>query len=176
MIKAAPAFGQSFCYRCLFALALSPGIPMQVVVPSVSRAATPHGRAATITVDTPSGPGSANPVGENCASSATPLTPFGAVGRASDGCWLLKASGDVPPSGAVPPIDPNGDGTPTPPPMTLPPVLAFGIPGVLVPFPPGPPPTAFKLGLPVPADPLPPGLFEFGDPPPTKPDGGPPPT
>jgi hypothetical protein len=50
--------------------------------------------------------------------------------------------------------------------MTLPPVLAFGIPGVLVPFPPGPPPTAFKLGLPVPADPLPPGLFEFGDPPP----------
>ncbi len=96
---------------------------MQVVVPSVSRAAAPHGRAATITVDTPSGPGLASPVGENCASSATPLTPFGAVGRASDGCWLFEASGDVPPLGAVPPSDPNGDGTPTPPPMTLPPVV-----------------------------------------------------
>src|SRR5258708_5042789 len=32
-----------------------PGIPMQVVVPSVSLAATPHGRAAPIVVDTPSG-------------------------------------------------------------------------------------------------------------------------
>src|SRR6266851_4372357 len=40
--------------------------------------------------------------------------------------------------------------------MLLPVVLAFEIPGVLVPFPPG--------------------LFEFGDPPPTKPAGGPPPT
>src|SRR5712672_1292566 len=60
--------------------------------------------------------------------------------------------------------------------MLLPVVLAFEIPGVLVPFPPGPPPTAFKLGLPVPAAPLPAGLSEFGDPPPTKPAGGPPPT
>src|SRR6266851_4913378 len=60
--------------------------------------------------------------------------------------------------------------------MLLPVVLAFEIPGVLVPFPPGPPPTAFKLGLPVPAAPLPAALFEFGDPPPTKPAGGPPPT
>src|SRR6266478_6225927 len=60
--------------------------------------------------------------------------------------------------------------------MLLPVVLAFEIPGVLVPFPPGTPPTAFKLGLPVPAAPLPAALFEFGDPPPTKPAGGPPPT
>src|ERR1700730_1255075 len=57
--------------------------------------------------------------------------------------------------------------------MLLPVVLAFEIPGVLVPFPPGPPPTAFKLGLPVPAAPLPAALFEFGDPPPTQPAGGP---
>jgi hypothetical protein len=30
------AFGLPFCYRRFFALALSPGIPMQVIVPSVS--------------------------------------------------------------------------------------------------------------------------------------------
>src|ERR1700738_293376 len=60
--------------------------------------------------------------------------------------------------------------------MSPPLLLAFGIPGVLEPFPPRPPPTAFKLGLPVPADPLPAGLFDPGDPPPTKPAGGPPPT
>src|SRR5260370_8164551 len=56
--------------------------------------------------------------------------------------------------------------------MSLPLLLAFEIPGVLVPFPPEPPPTAFKLGFPVPAAPLPAALFEFGDPPPTKPAGG----
>src|ERR1700738_4792209 len=53
--------------------------------------------------------------------------------------------------------------------MSPPVVLVFGIPGALVPFPPAPPPTAFKLGLPVPADPLPAGLFDPGDPPPTAP-------
>src|SRR5258707_15697190 len=60
--------------------------------------------------------------------------------------------------------------------MSRPVVLAFGIPGALVPFPAAPPPRAFKLGLPVPAAPLPAGLFDPGDPPPTAPAGGPPPT
>jgi hypothetical protein len=73
---------------------------MQVVVPSVSRAATPHGRAATVTVDTPSGPGLASPVGENGVCSAMPLTPFGAVGLL-DWLCLLKASGEIPPGNSV---------------------------------------------------------------------------
>jgi len=59
--------------------------------------------------------------------------------------------------------------------MTPPVVVAFVIPGdALVPFPGRPP--AFLLGLPVPAAPLPAGLFDPGDPPPTAPAGGPPPT
>src|SRR5260370_23189956 len=60
--------------------------------------------------------------------------------------------------------------------MALLSLWGFEFPGVWGLFPPDPPPTAFKLGLPVPAAPLPAGLFEFGDPPPTKPAGGPPPT
>src|ERR1700730_17790792 len=60
--------------------------------------------------------------------------------------------------------------------MTPPMVGALGIPGSLVQFPAEPPPRAFKLGLPVPAAPLPAGLFDPGDPPPTAPAGAPPPT
>src|ERR1700730_7760440 len=60
--------------------------------------------------------------------------------------------------------------------MTPPVVRALGIPGSLVRFPAEPPPRAFLLGLPVPAAPLPAGLFDPGDPPPTAPAGGPPPT
>src|ERR1700730_4110332 len=60
--------------------------------------------------------------------------------------------------------------------MTPPVVRALGIPGSLVRFPAEPPPRAFKLGCPVPADPLPAGLFDPGDPPPTAPAGAPPPT
>jgi hypothetical protein len=48
------AFGRSFCYRFFFALALSSGIPTQVVEPSVSRAAVLHGMAFTVLVE-PSG-------------------------------------------------------------------------------------------------------------------------
>ena len=114
---------------------------MQVVVPSVSCAATPHGRAATITVDTPSRPGRDSPVGENGASSATPWTAGEAVGSWPDAGCLVKAVGGIPPAGAV------ADGTPVPPPMTAPVVVAFGIPGALVRFPDEPLPRAFKLGL-----------------------------
>jgi hypothetical protein len=48
------------------------GIPTQVVVPSVSRAAALQGLAGTITVAVPSLAGSANPVVELAGCSATP--------------------------------------------------------------------------------------------------------
>jgi hypothetical protein len=84
------------------------------------------------------------------------------------GC-LAKAEGEIPPVGS------GTDGTPAPPPMTPPVVVAFVTPGeALVGFPGRP--TAFLLGLPAPAAPLPAGLFDPGDPPPTAPAEGPPPT
>jgi hypothetical protein len=80
---------------------------MQVVVPSVSWAATPQARGAIITVDTPSGPGLANPVVDNRAcSSAMPWRFAGTVGRAAGGLALFNASGERPPgksgAGATP--------------------------------------------------------------------------
>jgi hypothetical protein len=114
-------------------------------------------------------------VGDNGASSATPWTSFGAVGPWSDAGCLAKAEGEIPPVGW------GADGTPEPPPMTPPLVVAFVIPGeALVGFPGRP--MAFLLGLPVPAAPFPAGLFDPGDPPPplgatsTAPAGAPPPT
>src|SRR5437660_9953304 len=55
------------------------GMPMQVVVPSVSRAAVLQGRAGTILVD-PSGPGRDMPTVELGASSAIPCTALCAGG------------------------------------------------------------------------------------------------
>jgi hypothetical protein len=54
------------------------------------------GRGATITIDTPSGPGLASPIVDDGASSATPWTEFGAVAPVADGGWLPKAVGEVP--------------------------------------------------------------------------------
>src|ERR1039458_4608625 len=59
VITAAPrssgtAFGRSLCHR-RFARALPSGIPMQVVVPSVSRAAALQGTAPTVFVEMLSG-------------------------------------------------------------------------------------------------------------------------
>ena len=54
-----------------------------------------------MTVDTPSGPGLDSPVGEIGPSSATPWTEFGAVAPVTDGDWLRKASGEVPPPGTL---------------------------------------------------------------------------
>jgi hypothetical protein len=48
------------------------GMPTQVVVPSVSRAAVLHGLAGTIFVDVPSAEGLARPVDELTGCSATP--------------------------------------------------------------------------------------------------------
>jgi len=48
------------------------------------------GRGATITIDTPSGPGLASPIVDDGASSATPWTEFGAVAPVADGGWLPK--------------------------------------------------------------------------------------
>src|SRR5438105_15742080 len=110
------------------------------------------------------------PVGENGASSATPWTAGEAVGPWPDAGCLVKAVGEIPPAGAV------ADGTPVPPPMTAPVVVAFGIPGALVRFPDEPLPRAFKLGLPVPAAPLPAGLPRSWRSAPTAPAEGPPPT
>ena len=109
------------------------------------------------------------PVGENGASSATPWTAGEAVGPWPDAGCLVKAVGEIPPAGAV------ADGTPVPPPMTAPVVVAFGIPGALVRFPDEPLPRAFKLGLPVPAAPLPAGLprSRRSAPPPHRPRGHP---
>jgi hypothetical protein len=60
------AVGEPAVYR------LSSGIPTQVVVPSVSRAAVLHGLAGTIIVAVPSLAGWANPVVELAGCSATP--------------------------------------------------------------------------------------------------------
>jgi hypothetical protein len=55
------------------------GMPMQVVVPSVSRAAVLHGRAGTIIVEVPSADGLARPVDELAGCSATSSTVTGAA-------------------------------------------------------------------------------------------------
>jgi hypothetical protein len=84
--------------------------------------------------------------------------------------------------GAAPPGNVRGGAAPVVVPTAAPPpnepllVVAFGMPGAFVLPGPDPTPKAFELGLPVPADPLPAGFPAFGDPPPTAPAGGPPPT
>jgi hypothetical protein len=89
----------------------------------------------------------------------------------------LDAAGAAPPgsaragaTGAV--VAPNAAGPPNAPPC----VLELGMPGALVRFPDEPAPRAFKVGLPVPAAPLPAGSPAPGNPPPTAPAAGPPPT
>jgi hypothetical protein len=77
---------------------------MQVVVPSVSRATVPHGRAATMTVDTPSGPVWDSPVAEN-----GPLSPRPWIGDIFDSeaapSFLFEPSDEDPAlsAGAAPP-------------------------------------------------------------------------
>jgi hypothetical protein len=73
------------------------GIPMQVVVPSVSRAARPQGRAATMTVDSPSAPWRDSPVGENGVLSDRPGDTLDSAAGAS---WF-EAFGEDPASGAA---------------------------------------------------------------------------
>jgi hypothetical protein len=150
-------------------------------VPSVSRAATPQGRAATMTVDTPSGPCWDSPVGEN-----GPLSPRPWIGdtreSAAAPCLSFEALGEDPAfeDGAAPPVAAREGAAPVvappSPPNALPLVVEFRTPGALVLFPEDPAPRVFKAGLPVPAAPLPPGSNLPGRPPPTAPAGGPPPT
>jgi len=70
---------------------------MQVVVPSVSRAATPQGRAATMTVDSPSAPWRDSPVGENGVLSERPGDTLDSAAGAS---WF-EAFGEDPAFGAA---------------------------------------------------------------------------
>jgi hypothetical protein len=74
------------------------GIPTHVVVPSVSLAAVPHGRAGTILVDTPSSAGLAKPVRVPGGSAATPWTPSGTIG--GDDCPVI--GGETPAGGGAP--------------------------------------------------------------------------
>jgi hypothetical protein len=79
---------------------------MHVVVPSVSRAARLQGRAATMTVDIPSGPGWDSPVGENGALSEGPGDTLDSAAGAS---WFeafgedaaFGAAGAAPPAASV---------------------------------------------------------------------------
>src|SRR5271154_1239188 len=86
-------------------------IPMHVVVPSVSCAASPQGRAATIRVE-PSAAGTAKPVVVCGVSSATPLASFSAAGGC---CACPVAGGEEPavlPGGGPPRGISETDGTP----------------------------------------------------------------
>src|SRR5437879_6653778 len=74
------------------------GMPMQVVVPSVSRAAVLQGRAGTILVE-PSGPGRDMPTVELGASSAIPCTALGAGGA---DCPVMGGGGAAPVLGGEP--------------------------------------------------------------------------
>jgi hypothetical protein len=138
---------------------------MQVVVPSVSWAATPQGRA---------GMGRSGTSSACACVFAAPCIGFGGVGCAAVGLsWLEAPCGNPPPgrlrAGAAPVVAPPS------PPIIPPVVVVVGrISGALARDP--PPPVAFKAGLPVPAAPLPAGRPEPGDPPPTVPAAGPPPT
>jgi hypothetical protein len=91
------------------------GIPTQVVVPSVSRAAEVQGLAVTIFVETPSSPGMDNPVCENTWEEI-PCTAVGAIGtdcpivgggevelRVAPGPLLVPAGALAFPPGAAPP-------------------------------------------------------------------------
>src|SRR5277367_455946 len=73
----------AFFYRVLLALAGSPGMPMQVVAPSVSLAAAPQGTAFTVFVETPSSPTLSKPVvvpGSHAVPSAGAAPVMGTVG------------------------------------------------------------------------------------------------
>jgi hypothetical protein len=78
-----------------------PGIPTQVDVPSVSRAAELHGLAGTIFVETPSSATVAKPVGENFwfSGEEIPFTEGGAAGAVGAACPV--AGGKAAPPGAV---------------------------------------------------------------------------
>src|SRR5258708_38865471 len=59
---------------------IGPGIPMQVVVPSVSRAAVLQGTALTTFVEFPSGPTSSKPGPGYTSGTGPPNALFGASG------------------------------------------------------------------------------------------------
>jgi hypothetical protein len=91
---------------------------MQVVVPSVSRAAVLHGLAGTTSVETPSGPGLDKPVVELGACSAMPCTADGAgadcpvmggeaVGGPGPRGGSAGARSLAAPGGAAPPVRPE---------------------------------------------------------------------
>jgi hypothetical protein len=149
------------------------GMPTQVVVPSVSRAAVLHGFVGTTFVVKPSAAGLLKPNREPAGCSAIPWAAAGATGGAED--WPVIGGDDapvpVPGAGAFP--------TPVEPPMTPPVVGGFALGEVGAALTAGTDPDAdggeelFVAALFVGA---PPPTAPAGAPPPTAPAGAPPPT
>ena len=77
---AADATDREAATNSVLKLRYLPGIPTQVVVPSVSCAAVLQGFAGTIFVATPSAAGFAKPVVDSAGCSAVPWTVAGATG------------------------------------------------------------------------------------------------